>query len=285
MHDNTEDLRYTTEASKTRALLYQGLNDINVFVEDANCEYLYETILKRLLKDQYKISAIFGVGGKAAVIESYAEFGKKNNGTKCFYIVDGDFDRYICPEEMVLDDCFIYLKAYNIENYFIDENACISFIKGRLKLKDDTVKSKLAFLDWKNTIVEQASKLFLCYCSIQKYFPSVPTLSRGPYVFIDQKTGYERTDGAFELIREEFSNIDTNLKQHIDTIDRAYKQENGSDYYNLICGKFLLTSLECYLRTITKERINNNDFRWHLVNNFDVEKLAFIRQAIIQIAA
>lgn len=56
--DDTNDLLYSTEASATRVLFYQGLNDINLFVEDAGMEYLYETIFKRLLGANYCISAI-----------------------------------------------------------------------------------------------------------------------------------------------------------------------------------------------------------------------------------
>lgn len=105
--DNSDELMYSSEASATRSLFYQGLNDINLFVEDAGLEYEYETIFKRLLKDKYCITAIFALGGKRNVKQKYAEFGRSMGGVKNFYIVDGDFDRYIAPEEMVSDACFI----------------------------------------------------------------------------------------------------------------------------------------------------------------------------------
>ena len=116
--DDSNDLLYSEEASATRALFYQGLNDINLFVEDKGMEYLYETIFKRLLGANYCISAIYALGGKTNVIARYHEFGDKLDDTPNFYIVDGDFDRYIHKEDMVNAPNFIYLQSYNIENYF-----------------------------------------------------------------------------------------------------------------------------------------------------------------------
>lgn len=284
IHD-TNDLLYSTEAAKTRAIYYQDLNEVNIFVEDAQKEYLYETIFKRLLKDQYKIDTIFGVGGKLAVIESYNEFGKDYAGTKNFYLVDGDFDRYISPESMIIDDCFLYLKSYNIENYLIDENACISFIKGRMHCTDKIVRTKIDFTNWKDRIVKESTKLFLCYCAIKKYHPEVTTVGQNPYLFLEQKTGFERLDNAFSRIESVYMSVDNTLHQHIELIEKEYEKINGSNYFNLICGKFLLTSLACHLRNISGEKFNHADLEWHLVNAFDIEKLDYVRTAILAIAS
>ena len=107
MNDESDDLLYSQEALATRFVLFQGLNEINLFVEDSNREHIYETIFRRMLGNQYNISAIFAVGGKPAVIERYKEFKSNTNGIKNYYIVDGDFDRYIYPDNMICDPCFI----------------------------------------------------------------------------------------------------------------------------------------------------------------------------------
>lgn len=174
--DNSDELMYSSEASATRAIFYQGLNDINLFVEDAGLEYEYETIFKRLLKDKYCITAIFALGGKTNVKQKYAEFGSDINGVKNFYIVDGDFDRYIKPEDMISASCFIYLKAYNIENYYVDQYACEQFAKSKLKCLDQEVVSRVGFVDWKEKIVNEAKKTFfilLFYPKIRVRNPNV----------------------------------------------------------------------------------------------------------------
>lgn len=281
---DAEDLLYSSEASASRYLFYQGLNDINIFVEDDGKEYEYETIFKRLLKDKYCITAIFSLGGKPKVKERFEEFGtesKQDNKIKNFYIVDGDFDRYIHSETMIDSPYFIYLHTYNIENYFLDENACIQFVKGRLKCFDGLAKNKINFINWKETIVGQASKLFLCYCFVQKYFPTNETLSRPYCLFIDQKTGFERTDGAYDQYWQYILSLDCDAENKINEIRNKYIEVNGDNYFNLICGKFLFVSLCCYLRSIIKSKFNNSDFRWHLVNHFDVTKLNYIKDTIL----
>ena len=277
----SDELRYSSDANATRAVLYHGFNDVNLFVEDADRQYEYETIFKRMLGNEYCIRTIFPLGGKPKVKERYIEFGAETEGIKNFYIVDGDFDRYIHQSDMIDDDCFIYLKSYNIENYFIDERACLNFAKGRLKCIDAVVREKISFSDWKNRIVSEAKKLFLCYCFVQKYYPDVQNVNRKHYLFIDSKTGFERTDGAYERYMAEVEALDPDIEKRLQEIIEIYEHENGDDYYNLICGKFLLTSLECYLRKITGVRIDSDDFRWSLVTNFDISKLDFVKMKII----
>ncbi|MCI9077561.1 MAG: DUF4435 domain-containing protein [Lachnospiraceae bacterium] len=283
MDEGLDDLKYSSEALAARFLLFQGLNEINVIVEDTNKEYIYETIFKRLLGEQFKISAIFAVGGKLKVKERYHEFGEITEGIRNFYIVDGDFDRYIYSDEMIDASCFIYLKTYNIENYFLDEDACVQFAKGRLKQMDKEVRAKINFNYWKNRIVQEASKLFLCYCFIKKYHPTIETVSRSSYLFIDIKTGFEQQNGAYQEYWQSVIELDTDAQNKIDKIDAIYQNVNGPDYFNLICGKFLLDSLYCYLRNIFGSKFNHNDFKWHLVNNFDISKLNYIKDAILQV--
>lgn len=279
--NGTDDLLYSDEALITRHLYYQGLNDFNLFVEDKDKTYMYETILKRLLGSNYSIAEITGLGGKPQVLKCFYEFGDQTDGVKNFYVVDGDFDRYIYADEMIQNPCFIYLKTYNIENYLIDENACIQFVKGRLKILDRAVKEKLNFQLWRNKIVNEAAKLFLCYCFIKKYHPTQESVSRSSYLFIDYKTGFERSDGAYQQYWESIIALDKDANEKISEIDSLYKAANGNDYFNLICGKFLLDSLCCYIRKIIKSKFEKEDFKFHLVNHFDISKLDYLKKAIL----
>lgn len=279
--DSSDDLMYSAEASATRSLFYQGLNDINLFVEDVGLEYEYETIFKRLLKDNYCITAIFALGGKPNVKQKYAEFGSNMNGIKNFYIVDGDFDRYIAPNEMINDECFIYLRTYNIENYFVDQYACEQFAKSKLKCLDREVILRVGFADWKKRIVNEAKKLFLYYCVIKKFNLGIPTLSRSVYLFIDQVNGFERADDSFEKFKTSVLEVIPDAEDKIAEIVADYERLNGDDYSNFICGKFLLKSLCCHLRNIGSCKFKIEDFRWYLVNNFDISRLDYVKEALL----
>lgn len=156
---------------------------------------------------------------------------------------------------------FIYLETYNIENYFIDEKACEQFAKGRLRCLDCEVKEKLNFIYWKDKIVNQAKKLFFVYCFIQKYYPEQETLSRPTGEFLDSHTGFEREDGAFKKYWDYVLNLDNTAEDKILDIKERYIKLNGNNFFNLICGKFLLDSLCWYLRSIIGSKFNHNDFK------------------------
>ena len=276
-----KSLEYSFDASLNRTLFYSEFNDINIYVEDINKEYEYETVFKRLLGDEYRISSIFCMGGKIGVIKAFEENKKQNINDLNFYIVDGDFDRYIFPEKMIKDSHFIYLDTYNIENYYIDEEACYKFSKGKLRLIDDKVRKIINFDNWLNTIITQSSKLFLSYCFLKKDYPEIPSVSRKHCEFIDSKTGFERTDDAYNKYFENvIINADSDAMSKINDIDRDYKLINGDNYFNLICGKFLLSSLGFYLRSKINNRIDNDDLKWYLIENFDIKKLDYIKEVI-----
>lgn len=284
--DSNDDLYYSYEASSTRYFFYQGLNDINIFVEDSGKEYEYETIFIKLLGDDFKIKTIFGVGGKLELIKRFNEFGIRDDSCNVnnIYLADGDFDRYIYSPDMIKNKHFIYLNTYNIENYFIDEDASLMFVKGQLKLSNEQIKNKVDFQKWKSKIVSQAEKLFMCYCYVKKYHPTVENVNRSPYLFIDSKTGFEKEDSLnsyWKMILELDS--EENIKSKIKEIKISYESVNGNNYYNLICGKFLFTSLCAYLRNIISKKFSYNGFRWHLICNFDISQLYYVKNKILSL--
>lgn len=281
----SDELLFSPEAAATRYLFYQDLNEINLFIEDEGKEYEYETIFKRLLGAEYTISAIFALGGKPNVVAKFEEFGEISGGIENYYLVDGDFDRYLRPTEMVQNSHFIYLDRYNIESYFLDKVSCEQFAKGKLKCLDEEAQERVQFSYWKRTIIEQASKLFFCYCYIQKHHPEIENVDRSPYKFIDQKTGFERNDGSYQKYRDSLDSLDPDVENKIQDIVQAYKSIYGEEYLNLICGKFLFTSLYCHLRAIIKRPFEKDDLRWYLIEHFDISCLSFVKDKICSVKA
>jgi hypothetical protein len=276
------ELFFSEEAELNRYLFYSDLNDINFFVEDKDKEYEYETIFSRLFGEQYHISSIFAAGGKLGVKKAFNEYGEfdSNNPNKVnVFIVDGDFDRYIRNEEMIENSHFIYLKYYNIENYFIDKEATLKFAKGKLHLRDLEVQQKVKYDEWREKIVSQAQKLFLLYCAVQSKLPSEPNVARNEYLFIDEKSGFEK-ENAYKKYRDSILEKDSDILLEVEVIKSKYEQINGEDYYGLICGKFLLTSLYVYLKGKCKGSFSREDLRWTLINEFDTGSLKYIKEQV-----
>lgn len=258
----SDDLFFSPEAAATRYYFYQDLNEINLFIEDLGKEYEYETIFKRLLGSEYSIETIFALGGKSNVIAKFREFGESSGGIENYYLVDGDFDRYLRPADMIQHPHFIYLDRYNIESYFLDQAACERFAKGKMKCLDKEVQEKVQFECWEKTIIEQAAKLFFCYCFVQKYHPEIENVMRSPYEFIDCSTGFERCDGAYKKYRNKLKAIDPDVDSRTQSIISDYEAIFGKDYLNLICGKFLLVSLYCHLKAVIRNTFTKDDLRW-----------------------
>lgn len=129
----------------------------------------------------------------------------------------------------------------------------------------------------------QDKRIFLCYCFIQKFHPAKETLSRSSFSFLDYNTGFER-EGAYQKYwNEEILVLDTDAQNKIDEIDEIYKSINGNDYFNLICGKFLLDSLYAYLLNLFKKPYTKNDFIWYLINHFDISKLDYVKNTILDV--
>ena len=279
-----DGLKYTEEAELSRYLFYSGISDFIVFVEDKDKEYEYETIFERLFNDKYENICILSGHGKNGVKKAFEEFGevdKNNPSHMIFYIVDGDFDKYIHQDEMIHSEHFIYLDQYNIENYLIDEQAVVKFVKGKTAKLDKEVKRLVNFHYWEETIVSQAKKLFLLYCAVQKTMPTEPNVARNAYRFIDSKTGFENNNGYLDYynhIITKKADIDKDVRE----VKTIYENINGDNYFGLICGKFLLTSLFVYLQGKTKKHFSMNELRWYLISEFDVSKLNFIKNRIIR---
>jgi hypothetical protein len=276
-----DGLHYSNEANISRFIFYKDLNDINLFVEDEDKEYEYETIFKRMFDNKYCIKAIFGVGGKPNLNKAFEFYGCRNHEKINIYIADGDFDR-INQEKMFACNHYVYLEKYNIENYIIDENATHNFLKGKLHKKDDDVKKLIDFDNWEKTIISQAYKLFILYCTIKKHKPEIPNVGRNPYYFLNEKDGFEKPD-AYNIYYKEVAGQIDELDSKIAESEKCCSDYCCGDYSKIICGKFLLTSLYVYTISMSKKKYTRDDFRWHLLSHFDISKLDYIKTKIERI--
>ncbi len=283
----SNDLIYSDEAQANRYFYYRQYNDINFFVEDIDKQYQYEEIIDRLLGDEYRICSIFTAGGKEKLkirFEEFGEFDADNSDNINIYMADGDFDIFLHKDKMVNSNHFIYLRTYNIENYYIDEKAVVRYMVGILRKQRSEVERIVAFDRWLETIIEQAKPLFLYYCYIQKNGLGIENTGRNPAFFIDDKSGFER-EGALERFKSEIQlkcSICLNEKlDEIAAIENDYRMVYGNSYFELICGKFLLHSLYCYLLSLLERRnLDKNLLEWDLIRNFDINKLSYVKDRI-----
>lgn len=292
-------LRHSYLGVRNRQRFLANANDFNLYVEDTGYEFWYKEIFKRM---GYRIVSVVASGDKKRVVADYRKYGQKTDGKLNFYITDGDFWRYKSPEKMIKDDCFIYLHTYNIESYFIDENYSTQFLKGRLHTDDQgVVESGFDFVGWQKCIVDESNSLFFMYAAIESLTAvlgeSKPNFSQdvgktvsGATQFLNFETGFVREE-ALEKESERIMklvskyNLSDEFNRVMQEIIQKYHSFYGKEYYNLICGKYLFTSLTKYIQGILKSNharttIETNDFKWGCINSFDISKLDYIKDMI-----
>ncbi|WP_148880829.1 DUF4435 domain-containing protein [Streptococcus sp. Marseille-P7376] len=294
-------LKHSQSALYTRQKFLENANDFNLYIEDTGYEFWYKEIFKRM---GYRIVSVVASGDKSKVVQDYKTYGRKSQKGKLnFYITDGDFWRYKCPEKMILDDHFIYLQTYNIESYFIDWNYPNKFLKGRLHTDDDGVlESGFNFEGWKQRIVDESKELFLRYATIEsltanngesdpEFSTEIGKTVSSAKKLLDFKTGFLNNDA----LETELERVNQIVKTHnlcdvfakeMEKIKEKYESINNEDYYNLICGKYLFKSFIAYIRNILVAKsakvtvISERDFKWECITSFDIRKLDYIKTII-----
>lgn len=275
--DNTDALLYTNEAEATRYFYYKDSQEINFFVEDKNKEYEYELLFEKLFPE-LKIKTIFSSGGKPAMENLFHEFGifdHDNDLHPNIYIVDGDFDVIINPSNMIQNDHYIYLDAYNIESLLFEEIACVRLSMCKLEKSFSYTKDKININAWYSKIINQSKELFYIYCFLKAYYPTIKNVGNSPYLFIDPNTGFEKANALNEYkLTLKDSGIDL-AQDKLDNIINKFSLEYGQDYWRLVCGKFVLTSLVHYLKA-KGVSVNYKDLKHHFLLNPDNQKFIYL---------
>lgn len=251
-----DSLKFSADAIGARSRLYNTGEGIVLYVEDTDKEYLYETLFKRILGNEYCFKKICACGGKSNVINFFQENNSLDINDKNLYLVDGDFDRLIHSEMMIHNPRFIYLDYYNIEDYLIDEYAIEHVMKNYFHCIDEQVKEIIDFNNWKKRIINESSELFLLYCVAQTCDTVIENVNTNPYQIIDSTTGFFKTDvNPIASYRCKLQSVCSDIDTRMQSVQQKYTEiySNSDDYLHIICGKFLLTSLFCYLRKKLKK--------------------------------
>lgn len=277
------DLAYSLDGEINRIVFYSSLNDINIFVEDKDKEHEYEIIFNRMFDNQLKISTIFGVGGKQSLFKAYdiiKDF--KVNQVANVLIADMDFD-FILDRDMVRDDTFIYLDHYCIENYLIDEEASICFIQGRLGRLQNEVKKILAFDNWNKETTEQFYELFILFLIVQdNCLNGVCNTGESTFRYLvnsSWEVDKQKLQEYYDTVKSHLSDLDTQIAKMKSNVHGKV----GSDICRIISGKYYFDSLKMYLRKISGHNIYDVDLKSTLLRHFDVTKLDYLKNAILQV--
>lgn len=273
-------LCFSTDALPNRALFMSDLNDINIYVEDTGKESEYEEIFERVFEKTLKLSCIFPLGGKKAVVAHHKKEGLRDSEGKLnVFIVDGDFDN-LWDDEKIESPNLIYLSRYNIESYLISKEATTKYMRMCRQWRRAEAESRVDFDAWREEQKRDASKLFILLAVAQRYtnLPNVTNASD----YLDAQG--HLCEQQYERFKQEIAAVYPSLDEAVEDIKRRVKNKfDGDDeekFFSIICGKYLYESLCRHLQTVNRKNINRSIFKNLSIANFDISALYFLRDKV-----
>lgn len=155
--------------------LFSPVQDIEIYTEDKGDEKFYAKLISRLVGEDTRISRVFCLGGREAVIKSCRDYV----GTgPAIFIIDGDFDilqRKPPPNLPRLHR----LDAYCIENLLLCEAAVRKLLLDDTLLEQVEAENMGAFDRWLSPVLQDLIELFAAFSTALACCPApLPNVSK-----------------------------------------------------------------------------------------------------------
>ena len=169
-------LKWPSRAKAALRLLFEQLQEIDVYVEDTNDEAFYRCLLNSATEGKVTVARVFGLGGKGAVLAAAAMHD--HGARRALFIVDGDLHwvRGEAPPNIV---GLHQHDAYCVENLLICENAVTLLLSQEAAITEQAAAAALKFQDWRATVIAPLTELFAAFATVSEANPAVPTVSQG----------------------------------------------------------------------------------------------------------
>ena len=274
---------YSEAGRAARDIFWDIFNDVNFYVEDEDQENLYFEILGKLFPN-IKISQIFPLGGKNAVIAHAVDPANAGNARKSIYIVDKDFDDLL--GNIFFQKNVFYLSLYCIENYLLEEPAVVQIsVECEPKRKRVILEKEIGYIKFIKQSINSLTPLFQLFFVVQKFNLGIKNCDRKPEEFsvdkatwlIDaKKVASYATIVVTKLLDNRIFKDAAECENYINNVF-AKESVHGSN----ISGKFILALTYHYLRS--KVKLGNTTFDsllYRLACNGTLEKLSPLKKQI-----
>lgn len=279
-----EELKYSDNGLLNKDIFFN--NDINFYIEDEEKEYRYETIFKELFPN-IKIETILGLGGKNNLKNKYVELKNKNMLKNNFFIADLDFD-FLLNKDIIENKHFIYLEKYEIENYIIDKNAIIRFLKNELCCRETEVNKLINYDIWIQETCDKLYDLFIYYLIVQKNDIELKNTNENANSYFDDNgiVKIQKINEYHEKLKEMLKLQGKNIEEEIANAKKVVIEQYGKEFSKLIRGKFIISGIRKYLSYVIsqkqnkKRKVNEKNLIDYLFDWFDKNSLNFIKDQV-----
>lgn len=265
--------------------LFEPLQDIDVFVEDANDEVFYTQLLKRVAGDRVRLARVFALGNRQAVVAKASAHDQ--DARPSVFLIDGDLE-WVNGLPLPSEAPFLYrLDAYCIENLLLCDKAAAKVLMEEQVLTEDESHRRLDFQSWKASVQKPLVDLFSAFATLHQWDPSQPTVSIGVgSLCTTHKTNKVTTLSSKKveqrrvetLYRAANATDETTVnKKYEDIRTRALALPTPLD---IVSGKDFLLPLLGFLLQAHGCRIRSKVLRYRLALACDLERFSGMREAM-----
>ena len=281
-------LKWPSKATISIRKLFEPLQEIDVYVEDANDEAFYRSMLNSATKGTVRIARVFGLGGRKAVLEAAA----KHDYTKrrALFIIDGDLS-WVRGENITNIKGVHQHEAYCVENLLICEQALVLVLSQESAITEQDAQDILLFNQWKKSVIQPLIELFAAFATINEIDPTVPTVSNGVGILCknDHKNKVTELDpGKVQHARDDLISKAKAIAKPIQVDNRysslLHRIQSLSDPLQAISGKdFIVPLIDFRLQSLGC-RIKRRALRMRLACSGDLSRFSALAESLIQAA-
>jgi hypothetical protein len=253
-------LFYSSRALKALTYFFRPYNDIDVYIEDSLCRNMYETIINRILERRAKVTRIFQLGGRQAVLDECRSQQRQYRRNSLF-IIDGDYDILLDTAAPRLEGLY-RLGVYCAENLLLCETAATELAYDNMpNAPRHYVASHIAFPQWLSHPERCLVNLFIVYALAKVLAPDIQTSAYHVYQLCIQSGGQPEID--LQKVRARRNSVMRELEQHASRQNIAERlrsirqsvRNRSLHSIHVVSGKtYLLPLLHAHLRRRTKYR-------------------------------
>lgn len=156
---------YSQRAVKALAFLFRRYNDIDIYVEDMSNRNMYEVLFQRMLEGKAKVSRVFQLGGRNAVIEACRN-DQLDTGRNRLYVVDGDSDLWTGVAAPNLKHLY-RLRVYTSENLVFSETAMVELsLECLTNSSREEIRIGLRLSEFSDDVSIKLLPLFVVYAAV-----------------------------------------------------------------------------------------------------------------------
>lgn len=156
--------------------LFEPLQEIDVYVEDANDEAFYRCLLNSATNGEVNVARVFSLGGKEAVIE--AAIAHDQHSRRALFIVDGDLP-WVKGESIPAIIGLHCHDAYCIENLILCEKALSLLLSQEIAVTEEEATVRLAYNNWIKAVESSLLELFSAFATVHSFDPTATTVAQG----------------------------------------------------------------------------------------------------------